>query len=628
MRRRTLVLYAVALVVLPIWSSAQTEELPKKKITSINELPRYTYEISSTVTELITSRESFAPFAAQVRANIEELLATYEIEDKTTLRRYYGTLVALDMLEGNYDKAVKGIERVRELQEKPASRLLTGLINRAIVQARQEVGENDTMAFRQAFSRHLSQVMEKLPWEIVQERIEELKGSMELVNKNFLLGIIQSEFEPVVEKTGKISGEIAERVISMRYLIDVRMPVRNEVLHVFEKYITANRIEKANIWHDRDIDLSEEQGITPVVIAIWDTGTDIDVFPDRLFVNAKETLNGKDDDENGFVDDIHGIAYDVEEEKTEGILYPLHNAKQRLPEMKNMMKGLFDMMAALDSPEAQALRQKIAGMTPEEVNPFMEDLMQFALYVHGTHVGGVAVEGNPAARILSARFTIDYHTIPDVPTVEKAQKAAQSYTEAVAYFKTHGVRVVNMSWGGTLRETEDDLEKNGVGKDAEERLRLAREIFDIERHALYAAIKDAPEILFVNAAGNENDDVAFEDYYPTSFDLPNVLVVGAVDQAGDETSFTSFGERVDVYANGYEVDGYLPGGDRMEASGTSVSAPQVTNLAAKLLAIEPSLTTEDVAALIKDGASWNEDGRFLLINPQRSVELLRSSRDM
>lgn len=626
MLRRSFVFFAAALIVLPIMTHAQSSASDKKKITSIDELPRYTYEVRGTVIELVTSAEAFVPFAQKVRTDIEELLATSEIEDKTTLKDYYTVLVTLAMLEGEYGEAKTGIERIRELQDKPAHRLTTGLIDQSIIRAYEEVGKEDTVAFERAFSRFLSQAIEKLPWEVVQERIEELKGSMELLNESFLLGIIQSELEPVVLKSGRLSGELAERVIRMNYLINIQLPLRNEILLVLEKYIATNRCEKENIWDDRYVDLSEKEDLTPVVIAIWDTGVDADVFPNKLFINTEEKKQGEDDDENGFIDDIHGIAYDLEEEKTPELLYPLENAKQRLPEMKNMMKGLFDVMAALETPEAQALKQKIASMIPEEVNPFMEDLMQFALYVHGTHVGGIAVDGNPAARILVTRFTLDYRTIPDAPTIEKAKKTAQNYIETVAYFKTHGVRVVNMSWVGTLRETEEVLEKNGIGKNAEERARLAREIFNIEREALYAAIKGAPEILFVNAAGNENDDVAFEDFYPGSFDLPNVMVVGAVDQAGDETSFTSFGEMVDVYANGYEVDGFLPGGDRLAASGTSVSAPQVTNLAAKLLALEPLLTTEEVVQLIKDGADWNQDGRFLLINPERSIELLQSRR--
>jgi len=101
-----------------------------------------------------------------------------------------------------------------------------------------------------------------------------------------------------------------------------------------------------------------------------------------------------------------------------------------------------------------------------------------------------------------------------------------------------------------------------------------------------------------------------------------VLAVGAVDQAGDMTSFTSFGECVDVYANGFEVESYIPGGERMKGSGTSMSSPNVANLAAKLLALEPSLTTEEVVALIKDGADRMGDGRLVLINPKRSVESL------
>ena len=39
----------------------------------------------------------------------------------------------------------------------------------------------------------------------------------------------------------------------------------------------------------------------------------------------------------------------------------------------------------------------------------------------------------------------------------------------VKYFQANKVRVVNMSWGWTLKEVEGMLEANGIGKDAEER---------------------------------------------------------------------------------------------------------------------------------------------------------------
>jgi subtilisin family serine protease len=197
--------------------------------------------------------------------------------------------------------------------------------------------------------------------------------------------------------------------------------------------------------------------------------------------------------------------------------------------------------------------------------------------------------------------------------------------EVIEYFKANGVRVVNMSWTVTLRSRESNLEVNAIGKDAEDRAKLAREMFDIEKDALFYAMKNAPEILFVTSAGNENDDVAFEDHYPNSFDLSNLLVVGAVDQSGDETSFTSFGATVDVYANGFEVESYIPGGEKLPGSGTSASSPNAANLAAKLFALQPSLTPSEVIALIKDGAEPNAEG-LLLINPKKSAELLKGQK--
>jgi subtilisin family serine protease len=207
-----------------------------------------------------------------------------------------------------------------------------------------------------------------------------------------------------------------------------------------------------------------------------------------------------------------------------------------------------------------------------------------------------------------------------------AKKAAENYIETVKYFKANNVRVVNMSWGWTLKEIEGMLEANSIGKDAEERSQLTRKIFDIYKDGLYNAIKSAPEILFITAAGNSDNDVTFDEVIPSMFDLPNLITVGAVDQAGEETGFTSFGESVDVHANGFEVDSYLPGGDKIKMSGTSMASPNVVNLAAKLLALDYSLTTTELIKLIVSGADKSEDGRITLINPKKSVELLEAAK--
>ena len=291
--------------------------------------------------------------------------------------------------------------------------------------------------------------------------------------------------------------------------------------------------------------------------------------------------------------------------------------------MKDQIKGLQDLQAAIDSPEAIALKKKLSELKPEEVKPFIEELGLFAIYSHGTHVAGISVEGNPYAKILVSRITFDHRMIPIPPTVERAKKDVVSFQKSVDYFKEHNVRVVNMSWGGSLKEVEGQLEANGIGKDAEERGKMAREIFDIEKDGLYNALKSAPEVLFVIAAGNSDNDVAFDEVIPSFFDLPNILTVGAVDQAGEETSFTSFGESVDVHANGFEVNSYVPGGEKMKMSGTSMAAPNVTNLAAKVLACNPDLTPAQVSKIIIENADKSEDGRRILINPKNTINKVK-----
>jgi subtilisin family serine protease len=235
-------------------------------------------------------------------------------------------------------------------------------------------------------------------------------------------------------------------------------------------------------------------------------------------------------------------------------------------------------------------------------------------------VAGIAVAGNPYARLVVGRIEYDWHLRPDpCPTRELAERDAKNAQATVDFFRKHHVRIVNMSWGGTAQDIEGQLELCNIGKDAEARKALARQYFDIQKAALTRAFKSAPEILFVTAAGNENTDASFVDDIPAGIVLPNLLAVGAVDAAGDEASFTSYGPTVRVHANGYQVESYIPGGEKLAESGTSMSSPQVANLAGKILAVAPKLKPAEVIALIRDTADRTDDGRRVLINPAKAV---------
>lgn len=194
------------------------------------------------------------------------------------------------------------------------------------------------------------------------------------------------------------------------------------------------------------------------------------------------------------------------------------------------------------------------------------------------------------------------------------------------FFKTRHVRVVNMSWGDEPEEFETWLSKTGGGADPAERKKKAAALFAIWKGAIESAIKNAPGTLFVTAAGNSNSNAGFTEDVPPSLHLPNLISVGAVNQAGDETSFTSYGDTVLLDADGYNVESYVPGGTRLKLSGTSMASPNVVNLAAKLFALDPSLTPEEVIALMKQGATTSEDGRRHLIDEKKTVELLKARK--
>jgi subtilisin family serine protease len=599
---------------------AQPAAPTKPKITKLDDLPRYSYPVQGSAVDLLTSDEKFAPFAAAVRTNITKDLTDYDIEDKTTLKRLKGTLLTLDLLEGKNDDARKLITELRDLEDKPALKITTGFITEVRLDVADQMkitslADISQPAFQQAFQKELTTRTNALPWSVVQDELKSIKGGFELVSRNLVLGEIQSEIDPVVAKTGALSSDLADGIVHARSSLEISVPLKEPIVGAMTTVIAAHQVIKADIWNARAVTLEQAQKLSPVVIGIWDSGVDPKVYPKKLFTDPNAPQDGAEP---------HGLSYDLHSNRVHGELYPLGANTARVPQLRSQIKGILDMEASVDSPEAAALKKKMAALPQDQVKPFLEDLELYGNYIHGTHVAGIATSGNPFAQILIARITFDYHIIPEKPTVEQARKDVIADQATVDYFKAHGVRVVNMSWGGSLKDEEDALEKNGVG-DPAERKKEAREIFDIGKDGLYNALKSAPDILFITAAGNSDNDVNFDEVIPSSFDLPNLITVGAVDQAGEETSFTSFGQNVTAYADGFEVDSPIPGGTHLKLSGTSMASPEVANLAGKLFALDPKLTPADVIGLIKGGLDANpDDKRIQLLDPKKSVDNLNA----
>ena len=206
---------------------------------------------------------------------------------------------------------------------------------------------------------------------------------------------------------------------------------------------------------------------------------------------------------------------------------------------------------------------------------------------HGTHVSGtIAAERDngegvtgvaPGAKIMPLRVLDD-----DGAGYDSDIAAAFTWAHA------KGAKVVNASLGGSAPST-----------------------------TLRTAIHNAPNTLFVVAAGNGGEDQVGDDNdykptYPCNTPEPNVLCVGASDYVVDEVaSFSNYGARaVDVFAPGVWIPSTVPqalagpgfdpdtedfGNEPYDyMHGTSMAAPHVSAVAALVLQAAPALTPKDV----------------------------------
>jgi subtilisin family serine protease len=591
----------------------------KKKIENAEQLPVHSYSVPGKASVLLTDDAAFKVFVAALQKDLENDLQNYDIEDKTTLKKYYGPLMQISILQGRYDDALTYLRKKNALEDKPAAKALAGMLNQPLIDAKKG-GAGQAQAI---FETEFRERVQKLSYEVVQNEVKQMKGGFETISQNLLAGFIEQQYDTLAQKTGTVSKNAAIDILDTRFIIREILPYKSFVAAQLQMLIDAHKVEKQDIWSARTVTLTEADSLTTAVTAIWDGGVDPSVFSGKMWVNKKEIPdNGKDDDGNGYVDDVYGIGWTWYGKKDVGPLRKLNVTQAQIDSDKQYSKGFSDMQANLDTTEARELKKKLSELPKDQVKPFFEGLSLYGGYAHGTYVAGIAIAGNPAARILVIRIEFPYEMIPPPPNQEWSEGWVSMLRDSVQYMHDNGVRVVNMSWVISPQEIEDDMQASGAGGSVDQRHATASQYFKMLKDSFVGAMQGAPDILFVSAAGNANSDSRFDEFIPSAIDLANTMTAGAVDKAGDEASFTSFG-KVDVYANGYEVDSVLPGGDHQSWSGTSAAAPQVTNLAAKLFAKYPQLTAVQVKKLIVDGSDEKEitGRRIRLLNERRSFEL-------
>lgn len=185
---------------------------------------------------------------------------------------------------------------------------------------------------------------------------------------------------------------------------------------------------------------------------------------------------------------------------------------------------------------------------------------------HGTHCAGVIGASHNSKGIsgINAKVSI----LPIKFLTDRGSGTLEGAIKSIEYAITRKVDIMNNSWGGGPRS-----------------------------QALFDAIEAAKNsgILFVAAAGNENNDNDKKPAYPASYKLDNVISVGSIDGKGNKSRFSNFGtESVHIFAPGTRIYSTVQNNKYKNLSGTSMACPHVAGVAGLLLANEPNLTYKEI----------------------------------
>ena len=177
----------------------------------------------------------------------------------------------------------------------------------------------------------------------------------------------------------------------------------------------------------------------------------------------------------------------------------------------------------------------------------------------GDQFGVVGVA--PLAKILSVRVILD-DTEPGNPVYNGDSRYVDAVGKGIYYAVAHGARVINMSLGS---EQPTAYMRAAVA---------------------YALAKG---IVIVASAGNDGTNSGFAPYvYPAAF--TGVIAVAAVTGGGQRAYFSEQNGAVVVSAPGVDVIGDGPGGEYLDAAGTSPAAALVSGVAALIRSRYPRLS--------------------------------------
>ena len=420
-------------------------------------------------------------------------------------------------------------------------------------------------------------------------------------------------------------------------------------LLIFSQNILGQQIPKN--WFEKDPQTDSVAGISlekayqllkgkvskQVVVAVIDNGIDIDHedLKNSIWTNTKEIPNnGIDDDHNGYIDDVHGWNFRgakdgtiIENEQNGATQFYAewknkytNNHADTLSEAGKRQWGIYtkakkqylEKLNSKDSVDVEfayninynssKLIKNDAGNTNNRYygSPYIKLSKNLS---HGTHVAGIiAAERNNKIGIDGIADNV--LIMPVVATTAVGDERDKDIANAIRYAVDNGARIINMSFSKTFSPDK---------KLVDDAIR-------------YAGKKN---VLIIHAAGNDgvNIDSAQNYHYPIAIfedgkRSENFITVGWNRPLFDYRlahPYSDYGRmNVDLFAPGSDIFSSVPDNRYDFKSGSSMSAPVVSGVAALLLSYFPSLTAKDIKdILLKSTYTPNQ----MVNQPQTKIQV-------
>jgi cell wall-associated protease len=377
----------------------------------------------------------------------------------------------------------------------------------------------------------------------------------------------------------------------------------------------------AGISLDKAYQLLRGRSSKTVIVAVIDNGIDIyhEDLKNVIWTNKKEIPgNGIDDDHNGYIDDVHGwnfrgakdgtiieneqssstMLYLAWKNKYENADTSLLNAKEKkgFEIYSKAKRDYLEKLSSKDSADIQFLynsnyhSSKLIANDSDNSEHKYYGSPNFKLspnLSHGTHVAGIIAaqrNNNKGINGIADNVLI----MPVVATTATGDERDKDIANAIYYAVDNGAKIINMSFSKLYSPNK---------KLVDEAIRYA----------------EKKNVLIIHAAGNDGVDIdsASNYHYPIATyengnKATNFITVGWNRPLFDYRlvhPYSDYGKmNVDLFAPGSDIFSTVPNNGYDYKSGSSMSAPVVSGVAVLLFSYFPSLSVQQVKAILLKSA--------------------------